>query len=141
MSIFIDTGIFVAFANKRDNHNKRAVELIDQIRKGGYGMPYTSDYVLDETITTSLVRSRSVEVAVRAGTLILGSKEKGIPAIPQLVRVDEKVIQEAWNMFRSSRHPKLSFTDHTILSQARAIAGGSIMSFDKDFDGLLDRVF
>ena len=110
------------------------------MRKGRYGIPYTSDYVFDEAVTVALVRTRRTDPGVNAGRLILGSKEAGVPAITRLVRVDEQTFYEAWKNFSTGKKPRLSFTDHTSLVLARFYASGTIMSFDEGFDGLLTRI-
>jgi len=48
MSVFIDTGVFVAYINKRDSNHDRAVYLLEDIMRGKCGKAYTSDYVFDE---------------------------------------------------------------------------------------------
>ena len=140
MSIFLDTGIFVAFVNKKDRDHDRALVLLKELATGKYGPGYTSDYVLDETVTVALARTRRVEKTVNAGLLILGSKEDKIPALTRMVKVDERTIQAAWKSFRGAKTPLLSFTDHTCVDLARTYAGGVIMSFDEHFDGLLTRI-
>ena len=37
MSVFIDTGVFVAFHNTRDINHNRAVEILKEIVEGGAG--------------------------------------------------------------------------------------------------------
>jgi predicted nucleic acid-binding protein len=103
-------------------------------------MAYTSDYILDEALTVALVRTRRLEPAVNAGLLILGSKEKKLPAVARMLRVDESTLQESWKNFTLGKTPKLSFTDHTCLILARSYTGGVIMSFDDHYDGLLTRI-
>ena len=140
MSIFVDTGVFVSFVNRKDREHERAVGLLRDLGSGKFGQGYTSDYVFDEALTVALTRTRRVETAVNAGTLILGSKERKIPALTRLLRVDEKAFHEAWRSFCSGKTPGLSFTDHTCISLARTYAGGMIMSFDEHFDGILARI-
>jgi len=140
MSIFLDTGVYVAFVNKKDKDHDRALVLMKELASGKYGPGYTSDYVLDETLTVSLVGRRRVDKAVNAGLLFLGSKEDKIPALARLIKVDEGTIQAAWKSFRGAKTPLLSFTDHTCIGLARTYAGGVIMSFDEHFDGLLTRI-
>jgi hypothetical protein len=140
MSTFLDTGVFVAFVNKRDRDHDRAVELVDELRRGRYGIPYTSDYVFDEAVTVALARTRRMSAALNVGALILGSKEYGTSALARMLRVDEETFYEAWKAFRAHKKLELSFTDHTCISLARAYAGGLIMSFDEGFDGLLTRI-
>lgn len=140
MSIFVDTGVLVAFANKRDRDHYRAVQLTDELRRGKHGIAYTSEYVFDEAVTTALVRTRRVDVAVNTGVLMLGSKEKKTPPLTRVLRVDENTFYEAWKAFSSGKFPTLSFTDHTSVGLSRSHAGGMIMSFDDDFDGILTRI-
>ncbi len=86
------------------------------------------------------MRTGRLQPAIATGTLILGSRERSIHPVVHMLMMDEKTFHEAWRTFVSGKMPQLSFTDHTSLSLARGFAGGSIMSFDEDFDGLLTRV-
>ena len=138
--IFIDTNIFVALANKKDRDHQTSVGLADRLRKGEFGQPYTSDYVFDETVTTALVRTRRQDVAVKAGKLILGSKDESIPPLARFVRVDERTFSEAWVSIKSARFARLSFTDHTILAQMNDLKIDTVLSFDSGFDGIVSRI-
>jgi predicted nucleic acid-binding protein len=40
--IFVDTGVFVAYINKRDKNHERAVKIFEDILRGKYGKAYTS---------------------------------------------------------------------------------------------------
>jgi len=140
VSTFIDSNIFIAFANKRDRDHKRSVELLDRVRRNELGLAYTSDYVFDETVTTALLRTRRPAAAIKAGKTILGSKEESIRSPAILLRVDEKIFAEAWRTFQSERHEGLSFTDHTILAQLREFKIDTLISFDTGFDELVQRI-
>ena len=96
--------------------------------------------MFDETITTALVRTRRHGAAVKAGKLILGSKEELIPPLARLVRVDERAFGAAWTNFRSAQFAHLSFTDNTILAQMNDFKIDTILSFDRGFDGIVARV-
>jgi len=139
-STFIDSNIFIAFANTRDRDHARSLELMDEIRRGEFGLPYTSDYVFDEAVTTALVRTGRVTTAVKVGKIILGSKEESIPSFARLVRVDERIFSEAWTNFERGRFKGLSFTDHTILAQLKEFKIDTLMSLDTGFDGLAARI-
>jgi len=65
--IFVDTGIFVAYVNKRDVNHKRAVEILEDIMRGKYGKAYTSDYVFDEAVTFALLKTKDVRKALNVG--------------------------------------------------------------------------
>jgi hypothetical protein len=139
MSIFIDTGIFVAFFNVRDVNHKRAVELIKKAVRGGFGLLYTSDYIFDESVTVALMRTKKLSIAVNVGRLILGELE-GIPPFLIRLAVDERVFEEAWKLFSNYAEKGLSFTDCTSISLIKTKGIEAVMSFDKGFDGLITRV-
>jgi len=140
MSIFIDSNIFIAFANKRDKNHERALQLMDDVRRGKFGRAYTSDYIFDEAVTVALIRTRRPDIAVKVGKLILGSAREGIPRIARMITVDERIFLKAWENFQSGRFKGLSFTDHTILAQIKEYGIDMLLSFDTDFDGLTVRV-
>ena len=119
MSAFIDSNIFIAFANKRDRDHARSMELMDRLRRGEFGQPYSSDYVFDEAVTTALIRTGRLDAAVKMGKILLGSKEESIPSLVRLIRVDERIFAEAWATFKAGKFEGLSFTDHTILAQLK----------------------
>ena len=139
-SVFIDSNVFIAFANKRDRDHTRSIELVDKVRKAEFGTPYTSDYVFDEAVTTALIRTGRTDIAIKMGKLILGSKEEAIPSLARLMRVDERIFSEAWATFKTGRFEDLSFTDHTILAQLKELKIDALISFDTDFDGLTTRI-
>jgi len=140
MSTFIDSNIFIGFANKRDRNHAQSAVLIDRVRKGEFGVPYTSDYVFDEAVTTALIRTGRLDIAVKMGKIILGSREESIPWLVRTVRVDERIFSEAWATFKEGRYEGLSFTDHTILTQIKEFKIDTLISFDTDFDGLVTRI-
>jgi len=108
MSIFLDARVYVAFVNKKDKDHDRAL-VLKELASGKYGPGYTSDYVLYETLTVSLARTRRVDKAVNAGLLILGSKEDKIPALARLIKVDDGTIQAAWKSFRGGQDTVAEF--------------------------------
>ncbi|MFQ5711894.1 MAG: type II toxin-antitoxin system VapC family toxin [Candidatus Geothermarchaeales archaeon] len=140
MAILLDSNIFISFANRRDRGHERARTLLDKVRKGEFGVPYTSDYVFDEAVTTALARTGRLDIAVKVGKIILGSEEDSIPSFIKLVRVDEKIFAKAWTNFKARRFRGLSFTDHTSLALLEEMRVDSILSFDKGFDGLAARI-
>lgn len=139
MSVFIDTGIFVAFHNTKDANHDRAMELIERAVSGAFGLLYTSDYVFDESVTTALTRTRRQPIALNVGRMILGEL-KEIPPFLVKLRVDESTFKEAWQLFAKHTERGLSFTDCTSIALMRAKGIESVMSFDGDFDGLVHRI-
>ncbi|MFQ6077393.1 MAG: type II toxin-antitoxin system VapC family toxin [Candidatus Bathyarchaeia archaeon] len=137
MSVFIDSGIFVAFHNIRDPNHGRASELIREIVTGGLGSAYTSDYVFDEAVTTALVRTRRTEMALSVGRMILGELTRPFLAV---LTVNGEAFREAWKLFQKHAGRGLSFTDCTSIALMRVRGIENIASFDEDFDGIVPRI-
>ena len=137
MGVFLDTGIFVAFHNTRDENHNRALELMRRIVDGELGTAYTSDYIFDEAVTVALVRTRRPEMAIAVGRMILGEL---IAPFLAMLRVDDDIFKEAWKLFQRYAQRGLSFTDCTSIAFIRLRNLESIVSFDTDFDGIVPRI-
>ena len=134
MAVFVDTGIFVAVRNRKDINHQRAKELMRQALKARFGIIRTSDYVVDEAVTTALARTRNHQIAVNTGRYILSSPR--IETLPVLT--DD--FDLAWRKFQTILDKPLSFTDCTSLALMERRGIERIMSFDSGFDGLADRI-
>ena len=135
MAVFIDTGVFVALRNADDELHTRSKELIKQALKGKFGRVYTSDYVIDEAVTTALVRTRRHDLAVDIGKYIIES-----PRITKLWTTKD-TFDTAWQKFKTFKDKPLSFSDCTSLALMEKNRIKQIMSFDSDFDGLTPRIY
>ncbi len=49
MTIIIDTGVFYAYFDRKDNHHFDSAALLYHCLEGRFGTPFTSDYVVLET--------------------------------------------------------------------------------------------
>jgi predicted nucleic acid-binding protein len=134
MAVFIDTGIFVALRNADDELHTRSKELMKKALKAEFGRIYTSDYVVDEAITTALVRTRRHDLATDIGKYIIES-----PRITKLWTT-ENIFENAWRKLKTLRDKPLSFTDCITLAQAETNNIKQILSFDSGFDGLIHRI-
>lgn len=87
----------------------------------------TSDYVMDEVVTTIFARTGSFELTRRYGQAVIDSK-----AFDRLT-VDEETFLESWEFFKKMGGIGLSFTDATsaVLMKKREIS--SIFTFDQHF--------
>jgi len=135
MTIFIDTGIFIALRNADDEQHQRSKELMKKALKAEYGRIYTSDYIIDEAVTTALVRTRRHDLAVDVGKYILES-----PRITKLWTTRE-IFELAWQKFKALKDKPLSFTDSTTLAHIQKNQIKKILSFDSGFDGLVQRIY
>jgi len=97
-SIFVDSWAWLALANKRDSWHQVAARGYEQIKADGWFL-VTSDYVLDEVIT-SLFKRVNFDGALRfIEALISDVKTEQI----SLERIDEERFNYAWmlrNVYR-----------------------------------------
>lgn len=136
-SVLIDTGVIVAAFNERDLRHSRGKQLMDDILAGEYGMPYSSDFVLDEVVTLTLARTRSHQLASLVGRFLLPLE--GPPCIT-LLHVDENVVRRAWKSFLRHDEAVLSFADWTIVEQTKLCGIELVASFDSGLDGWVERL-
>lgn len=134
MAVFIDTGVFVALRNADDENHERSKELMRRALKAEFGRIYTSDYVIDEALTTALVRTRRLDLAVDIGRYIMES-----PRITKLWTTKE-VFEIAWQKFMVLKDKTLSFTDCTTLAHMEKNGINQVLSFDSGFDGIASRL-
>ncbi|MEM3390388.1 MAG: type II toxin-antitoxin system VapC family toxin [Thermoproteota archaeon] len=134
MAVFIDTGVFVALRNADDENHERSKELMRRALKAEFGRIYTSDYVIDEALTTALVRTRRLDLAVDIGRYIMES-----PRITKLWTTKE-VFETAWEKFMILKDKTLSFTDCTTLAHMEKNGINQVLSFDSGFDGIASRL-
>jgi predicted nucleic acid-binding protein len=91
--------------------------------KAEFGAVYSSDYIIDEAITTALIRKYIIES----------------PRITKLWTTKE-IFQLAWQKLKSLKDKPISFTDCTTLAHMEKNRIKQILSFNSDFDGLAPRV-
>ncbi len=96
---------------------------------------YTSDYVFDESVTLALVRTKRYEIAIDIGKFILSSGRL------KILFVDRIVFSDAWRIFVKYSSRRLSFTDATSIALIKRYNIDYIMSFDKHFDGIVNRIY
>ena len=138
MSIFIDTGIFIAYLNKKDVHHDAALTLMEDIMNNNYGPVFTSDSVFNETVTFVLYKTGDIHKTGLVRNLIFGTED--IPRFMDLLYIDEHIIVNAWNTFVRYADKKMSFTDCSIIELMRYKGIEYIASFDSDFDGIMSRL-
>jgi len=109
MKIFIDSSAYIAYYNKRDENHEKAKNFLDKIRSKEISpiIFYTSDYIFDEVLTTIITLTGRKDLAIKVGNTILSSK------ITKIIKVDSKIFNEAWELFKKYKDKTWSFTDCT----------------------------
>jgi predicted nucleic acid-binding protein len=138
MSVFVDTGVFYADHDVAATRHETADAAIDSVYRGELGQPYTSDYVYDETVTLTLQRTGRPDAARTVGRRIRGVDE--FHAAFSLVQVTAPIFERAVELFERYDDQHLSFTDATTVALVERHDFDAVLSFDDDFDGIVERV-
>lgn len=123
--IFIDTGAFLARYVERDQYHLQAVEFWKRLQQDRRRC-FTSNFVLDETITLLARRTTYAFAAERAAKL-LASRSLSI------LRSDEQDETEALQVFQKYADQQVSFTDCVsfVLMEKQGLK--SVFTFDRHF--------
>ena len=135
MSVFIDSGVFFSAYSKEDENHLKAVKLLEQALIGEYGKVFTSTHIFNETVTLVKLRSKDDEIAINIGEAILSSEK--IKVLP----VKSDIFDEAWDIFKLNKDRAFSYTDCTSIALIRKHKINKILSFDTEFEGILERIF
>jgi predicted nucleic acid-binding protein len=139
MSVFIDTGVFIAYINKKDEHHAYASKLVDKIMKNEFGAAFTSDMIFDEAMTFILYKTGDINKAIGVRDLIFGNNEKEIVQFINLLFIDREVFEKTLTTFIKYAGKKLSFTDCSSIELMKNKDIENIVSFDAGFDGIIPR--
>ncbi|MCZ7392282.1 MAG: PIN domain-containing protein [Candidatus Methanoperedens sp.] len=133
MSVFIDTGAFLAYRNKKDKYHEIASKLFRDALNGKYGQMYASDYIYDEALTLALVRTKSISVAMDISEVILSPRIK-------MVFVDAALLGRATKTIKQYSGRNLSFTDAVSLEIMNEFDIEKYLGFDAHFNGIVGQV-
>ena len=123
--IFVDTGAFVARYVRQDSHHRRARKAWDEIERNR-SRCYTSNFVLDETLTL-LGRRASYSFAADRGRSLLRSSALTI------LRPDAGDEEEAVEVFAKFADQQVSFTDCVSFVLMRRNRLERAFTFDRHF--------
>jgi predicted nucleic acid-binding protein len=139
MSVFVDTGVFYAHHDVDASRHDEAMNALNTVlRSAEYGRVLTSEYVYDEAVTLMYRRTGRVE-----GAMELGRRIRGVGSYPDsidLVHSSPPLFDTATETFETYADHGLSFTDAMTVVLAEHHGVDSVLSFDDDFDGVVDRL-
>src|SRR5205807_3051188 len=120
------TGTRCGILNKRDGQHVSARDSFAKIAQGNtpYRKLYTSDYVLDEAITTCRARTGKHKLSVELGTDIFDSKTV------VLLKVAADALKGSWELYKQRAEIDLSFTDCSTAVLARTHGVSDIFTYD-----------
>jgi predicted nucleic acid-binding protein len=137
MSVLVDSGVIYAQTDRDASRNGTATTALRTILEGEYGQPYVTDYIYDETVTLTLARTGDHDEATRVGRRLRGAAS--FPELLRITHITESVFERAVDVFEKFDDQGLSFTDATSVAFIRTNDIDTLLSFDDDFDGLVDR--
>lgn len=138
MTVLVDTGVLYADHDTDASRHEEASDALETVYDGELGLPYVSDYVFDEAVTLTLTRGGSHEAAVRLGKRVRGVDPH--PQVYELCRVTAAAFTEAVGVFERFDDQRLSFTDATTVALVDRHDIDGVLTFDDDFDGLVERI-
>ncbi|MBK8870472.1 MAG: PIN domain-containing protein [Elusimicrobia bacterium] len=124
-SVFVDTSGWVALLTHNDAHHSRAAAAFEDLQHSRT-LLYTSDYVVDETITTILMRGDHKQSVV-AGDVLFTSR------LIKTISVGPATLSKAWELYKKFKDKKFSFTDVTSFVIMKDLNLRRAFSFDRDF--------
>jgi predicted nucleic acid-binding protein len=134
MSLLVDTGVLYAHHDRDAEHHEAAKEAMTAVLNGEYGQPYVTDYVYDETVTLTRRRMEGFDDAKTVSDRILGTDAL------KLIRIERRYFEKAVETFERYKDQSLSFTDASTVSVTEEREIDYVLSFDDDFDGVVDRL-
>jgi predicted nucleic acid-binding protein len=126
--VFVDTSAWIGFVVERDPCHQQAEGFFRALIEEG-GKVFTSNYVIDETLTR-LLYDRGLKVAREFYRWIKKAADEGRLAI---FWIDEPITEQAWKAFIKFAEHKLSFTDATSYALMKRYRLDEIFAFDNDF--------
>ena len=124
--VFVDTGGWVALFGANDANHRSAMGVYEHLKKIK-GLLYTSDYIIDETITLTLARANHAQSAALGRALFESALVDIIPVAPDY-------LQASWEWYQKYKDKQFSFTDVTTLVIAKALGIRKVFGYDREFE-------
>ena len=137
MTVLVDTGVLYADHDTDATRHEAAREALGAVYDGEFGQPYVSDYIFDEALTLTRTRTDSHSAAMGLCNRLRG--HDSFPSVYDNLQVSAAVFTDAIGVFERYDDQSLSFTDATSVALVERHDLDGILSFDDDFDGLVQR--
>jgi hypothetical protein len=138
VTVLVDTGVVYADHDTDATRHEAASAALDAVYDGAFGAPYISDYVFDEAVTLARTRTGSHAAATSLADRLRGADP--YPDVYELFYVSPAVFTDALAVFDRYDDQQLSFTDATSIALVDRHDLDQILSFDDDFDGVVERI-
>jgi len=123
--VFVDTSAFVALRNRAEREHEAARAALSAL-VAERALLFTSNYVFAETYTALLVRVGRTEA------IEWGRRFRASEAI-ELIRVEERLEEDAWSILDSHADKPWSYVDATSFALMESEAAAEAFAFDHHF--------
>jgi len=138
MSVFVDTGVFYAHHDTDASRHSVGTDALNAVLKSPeYGYVLTSDYVYDEVVTLTQRRTGDMAAGIEVGRRIRG---EGYPDAIDILHSSRQQFADAVTVHQEYAEHGLSFTDAMTVTLVDHHDIDTVLSFDDDFDGVVDRL-
>jgi predicted nucleic acid-binding protein len=138
MSVFVDTGVFYAHHDTDASRHAVGMDALNTVLKSSeYGYVLTSDYVYDEVVTLTHRRTGDITAGIEVGRRIRGD---GYPDAIDILHSSRQQFADAVTVHQEYAEHGLSFTDAMTAVLVDHHDIDTVLSFDDDFDGVVDRL-
>lgn len=138
MSVFVDTGVFYAHHDTDASRHHVAQDALNTVlRSPEYGYVLTNDYVYDEVVTLTYRRTGDITAGIEVGRRIRG---EGYPDAIELIYGSQRLFSDAVTVHQEYADHGFSFTDAMTVALIDHHDIETVLSFDDDFDGVVDRL-
>lgn len=129
MKLFIDSGPFIARINKKDPNHEVIIQILDAIRtqKLEFTRLFTSNYIVDESVTHVLYDTGRHDLAVKLLELIQSSK------VIEILWISPEIEHTAITLFKTYKEQYFSFTDCTSFALMQKFGISTSLTFDHHF--------
>jgi len=120
--IILDTSFIVSYYNLADDNHNGALEIMNKILKENLNV-CISDFIFSECATVLLAKLKDLNKVVE-----ICEKIKKI----DIIRVDENLFEETWDIFKKQEKAKLSFIDCSIIALSKLKEIEKVATFDQE---------
>ena len=137
MAILLDTGFYFGLLSIKDQHHQQTQSIAEDLITMKYGKIYTSNFILDESLTLINIRTKGkrLDLLEKMKKLFLGSL-----AIANLLSIENSWLESIYNLQKKLSVPgvPVSFTDASNIILCQNYEIKNLVSFDKHYSGFLN---
>ncbi|WP_110138740.1 type II toxin-antitoxin system VapC family toxin [Hyperthermus butylicus] len=123
MSLLVDTGVILAALARREKRHSWTKRLMVDILAGRYGVPFVTDYIVDEVLSYAAARLTPEDARKLLDLLVHRQVFRIIPLTLDVFNRAVKLYEQAL--------PRLSFTDATAVVAAKLYDVDYIATMDE----------